>query len=250
MGKVFIGTSGWQYFHWKGKFYPQDLPQRQWLSFYAKYFDTVEVNATFYHQMRPQTFGNWREIVGPDFVFSIKGSRFITHIKRLKDCREPVERFFEASSQLTTHPRPTTRNPPSPHVILWQLPPGMKADLERLNKFLKILPKTFRQAFEFRDKSWLAPSIYSILKDGNCALVIQDSPFWPKAEVVTTDFVYLRFHGRESLYASCYSKDELDEWARKMKQWLKQGLDVYVYFNNDAEGYAIENAKTLKELLG
>lgn len=279
MGKVYIGTSGWQYFHWQPKFYPQDLPQKKWLSYYAKYFATVEVNATFYHQMRPQTFANWRETVGPDFVFSIKGSRFITHIKKLKDCREPVERFFEsakAAGHEFFHPTLSGVKLQSSHstkvlpskgvaisvgiskivarrplldVILWQLPPRMKADVERLKQFLEVLPKGFRQAFEFRDKSWLDPKIYSLLKDGNCALVIQDSPYWPKAEIVTADFVYLRFHGRESLYASCYSQAELDEWAEKMKQWLKQGLDVYAYFNNDAEGYAIDNAKTLKKIL-
>lgn len=240
MGQVFIGTSGWQYSHWKGNFYPLNLPQKDWLSYYAKYFDTVEVNATFYHQMKPATFGKWREIVGPNFVFSIKGSRFITHIKRLNGCKEPVERFFEGVKSLTSGGPSSIKD-----VILWQLPPRFNADTRRLTEFIKLLPKTFRQAFEFRDKSWLDPKIYSILKDGNCALVVQDSPYWPTAEVVTADFVYLRFHGRESLYASCYSEGELDEWAGKMKQWAKKGLDIYAYFNNDAMGYAVENAKTL-----
>lgn len=297
MGEIFIGTSGWQYPHWRGVFYPEDLPQKEWLLYYAKYFDTVEVNATFYHQMRKETFKKWRETVGDDFVFSIKGSRFITHIKRLKDCQEELKRFFEAAKAVTFSARPRESNQreggpsfvagdsrasgagaalgnslaslgqfPFPsdalgqnqhgdftkgskNVILWQLPPGMKADLERLKKFLEILPNEWRQAFEFRDKSWLNEKIYELLKDYNCALVIQDSPYWPTAEVVTADFVYLRFHGRQSLYASCYSDSELDFLSKKMKQWLKKGLDVYGYFNNDAQGYAIDNARTLKKFV-
>jgi uncharacterized protein YecE (DUF72 family) len=251
MGKAFVGTSGWQYFHWQPKFYPQDLPQKDWLSYYAKYFDTVEVNATFYHQMKPTTFQKWRETVGSDFTFAIKGSRFITHIKRLKDCREAIERFFEAADSLRGLTSEEVRPPQKKNVVLWQLPPRFKVDKERLEGFLQLVHSrsVWRQAFEFRDKSWLTPEIYNILKGGNCALVIQDSLSWPTAEVITTDFVYLRFHGRESLYASCYSDSELDEWAEKMKQWTKEGLDVYAYFNNDAQGYAVQNAKELKKLL-
>jgi len=269
MAQVYIGTSGWQYNHWKKAFYPQDLPKKDWLRYYAKYFDTVEVNATFYHQMKPATFENWRRTVGPDFTFAIKGSRFITHIKRLKDCQDEVERFFEAAGGLRLggalrSPRQAGGAPrapvkmgiskivarrPSLEVILWQLPPGWKANEERLKEFLQTIHAVsgWRQAFEFRDKSWFTPEIYSLLKDFNCALVIADSPYWPKVEVATADFVYLRFHGKESLYASCYTKAELDLWAKKMRQWLKEGFDVYGYFNNDAQGYAIQNAKELKE---
>lgn len=239
MSRIYIGTSGWQYDHWKGVFYPQNLPQKDWLGYYTKYFDTVEVNATFYHLMKVETFKKWRNIVGPNFTFAIKGSRFITHIKRLKNCQEEVIRFLNELKGLKG----------KKNVILWQLPPQMKVDSQRLISFLQILPKTFRHAFEFRDKSWLDLPIYSLLKDYKCALVIQDSPYWPPAEVVTTDFVYLRFHGRESLYASCYSREELDLWAEKVKQWNKENFDVYGYFNNDSEGYAIKNAGTLKKLL-
>jgi len=295
MVKVFIGTSGWQYDHWRSVFYPQDLPQKEWLLYYRKYFDTVEVNATFYHQMKKETFAKWRETVGPDFVFAIKGSRFITHIKRLKDCQEGVERFFEAvvglfgpavtnfsvatpavennnpvldtslknneslrskcgsSKIVTRRPWMNPRLIPNYNVVLWQLPPRFAFDKLRLKRFLTILLKTshsLRQAFEFRDQSWLNEETYSLLKKYNCALVIQDSPNWPAAEVVTADFVYLRFHGRQSLYASCYSEKELDEWAAKVRHWLKKGLDVYGFFNNDSQGYAIKNGLRLKELLG
>lgn len=240
MASVFIGTSGFSYSHWQGIFYPQDLKQKDWLRYYAQHFDTVEINATFYHQMRPQTFTKWRKTVGLEFVFSIKGSRFITHIKRLKDCKEPLGKLMVGIRALRTIPY---------EVVLFQLPPRWPANEERLKDFVKILPKDFRFAFEFRDKSWLCKEVYKILKEANCALVIQDSPYWPTEEVITADFTYLRFHGSKRLYSSNYSDEELKNWAKKIKKWLKEGLDVYCYFNNDAMGYAIENAKTLKELV-
>lgn len=250
MAKVYIGTSGWQYPHWRKVFYPPNLSQKEWLRYYTKYFDTVEVNATFYHQMRKETFANWRETVGSDFVFSIKGSRFITHIKRLKDCREEVKRFFKAAMVLKRLNLRGGSTSAGKNVILWQLPPNMVFDKLKLKNFLRWLPQGWRQAFEFRNSSWLNDEIYSLLKENNCALVIQDSPDWPTTEVVTADFVYLRFHGRQSLYASCYSDKELDEWSKKVQQWIKKGLDTYGYFNNDAQGYAIQNARALKNLLG
>lgn len=240
MPQAFIGTSGWVYSHWQPKFYPQDLKQKDWLLYYAKYFDTVEINATFYHSMKPKTFKNWRKIVGPKFVFAVKASRFITHIKRLKGCQEPVKKLMNGIRALRTNPY---------DVVLFQLPPRWQANPARLKDFLKVLPKNFRFAFEFRDQSWLESEIYKSLKRANCALVIQDSPYWPKAEVITAEFTYLRFHGAERLYSSCYSKKELQSWAKKIKDWLKNGLDVYVYFNNDALGHAVENAATLKELV-
>lgn len=246
MGKAFIGTSGWQYAHWQGKFYPRDLPQKDWLGFYAQYFSAVEVNATFYHRMRKEVFVNWRNLVDRSqptggFTFSIKGSRFITHIKRLKDCSGEVKRFLDSATGCCSLA--------NENIILWQLPPQMKADKERLKQFLK-LSFPWRQAVEFRHASWLDEEIYSILKEGKSALVIQDSPNWPVAEVLTADFVYLRFHGKESLYASCYSQAELKTWATKIKKWLSENLDVYAFFNNDAEGFAVQNAGQLKELIG
>ena len=294
-GNFFIGTSGWVYPHWKGVFYPEELPQKEWLRYYSQSFDTVEVNATFYHQMKAKTFDNWQKTVGPKFTFAIKGSRFITHIKRLKDCRGEVERFFEATacfrnramagcrlgeSSNASVPAPRTRNGaglgirspggdssedvasrqpvPRPgnvsHVILWQLPPGMAFDELRLKSFLALIHprgvfRGFRQAFEFRHESWFSSNIYKILKAENCALVIADSPSFPKAQVLTSDFVYLRFHGGTSLYASNYSEKELEIWAKKIKKWQEKGLDVYGYFNNDAMGYAVKNAKTLLKLI-
>jgi len=245
MPKAFIGTSGFSYSHWQGVFYPDDLPQKEWLRYYSQYFDTVEINATFYHQMRSKTFKKWRETVGPDFVFSIKASRFITHIKKLKNCQEPLERLMEGVKKLriTNYELRITKN-----VILFQLPAHWQVNTERLKEFVEILPREFRFAFEFRDQSWLCSEVYEILKQANCALVIQDSPYWPTSEVITADFTYLRFHGSKRLYSSCYGERELENWAGKIKKWMEEGLAVYCYFNNDAMGYAVENAKRLKEL--
>lgn len=256
----FIGTSGWVYNHWQGNFYPENLPQKEWLKFYASHFKTVEVNATFYHSMKPEIFLNWRKVVGNNFVFSIKGNRFITHIKRLKNCKNEVERFFEGveklppeSSTFQVPPRqrrgPSTWKVKHKNIILWQLPPGLKVDINKFKEFLAILPKNWRRAFEFRNKTWLCREIYGLLKKANAALVIQDSPDWPSEEVITADFTYLRFHGKEELYSSCYSQRELENWAKKMVKWNKEGIDVYAYFNNDAMGYAVENAKCLIKLL-
>lgn len=252
MAKVYIGTSGYTYGHWRGVFYPQDLSQTKWLEFYSQHFQTVEINASFYHQMPRKVFENWRAKTPNNFIFAVKGSRFITHIRRLKDCQEPVERFLEAASGLGEKLK----------VILWQLPPKWHADPERLEKFLESISprevrpprrsdllRNLRHAFEFRDESWLKPEIYHILKKYGVALVIQDSSNWPVSEEITTNFTYLRFHGRGSLYSSDYSDQELEEWAKKIKRWQKQNLDVFAYFNNDVGGYAIKNAQTLKELV-
>jgi len=239
MGKVFVGTSGFSYPHWgKGVFYPEDLPQRDWFLYYTKQFDTVELNVSFYRLPKKEVFTGWRKKAGENFVFSVKGNRFITHIKRLKDCQEPVKRFFENAIKIKREK----------DIVLWQLSPRFKADPERLSKFLKLLPKNWRYAFEFRDESWLSEKIYKMLKQYNTAIVFQDYPDWPITEKITADFVYLRFHGKTHLYTSCYTEKELTGWANKIKAWQKKGPDCYAFFNNDALGYAVENAKQLKDL--
>jgi len=247
VASAYIGTSGFSYPHWgKGVFYPSDLPQKDWFLYYTKHFDTVELNVSFYRLPRKEVFAGWRQKAGPDFVFSVKASRFITHIKRLKDCQEPVERLMESVAPLKS---PKT-------VLLFQLPPRFKANLERLASFLQILTKNqssgqqhWRYAFEFRDESWLQEGIIQILEKHRAAVVFQDHPDWPVAEKVTADFVYLRFHGKTSLYSSCYTERELRAWVKKIRDWTKAGRDVYAYFNNDALGYAIENARRLRTLL-
>lgn len=248
MAKPYIGTSGYMYFHWRGDFYPKDLPITDWLSFYSQNFNTVEINASFYHSMKKSTYRNWAQKVPEDFIFAIKGSRFITHIKRLKNCQEPLENLLEETSGLEE----------KLGVILFQLPPRFKANQKLLEEFLEDLKKATinhelstmnRYAFEFRDESWLNGEILQTLKKYGAALCIQDSPNWPKELTVTAPFVYLRFHGGKILYTSSYSKSELEGWAKKIKSWLKDGLDVYAYFNNDALGFAIKNAQTLAKMI-
>lgn len=244
MARAYIGTSGWQYGGWKGLFYPQTLPQKDWLRYYSKYFDTVEVNSTFYRQTRASTFKKWLAETARDFIFAVKGSRFITHIKRLGDAGDAVKLFFENAGVLEERK--------GPHVVLWQLPPSLKSNTQRLREFVKLLPKSFRHAFEFRHKTWLRDDTWKTLRGApvECSAVLQDWRDWPVLPEPVGKFVYIRLHGRERLYASNYSDEELRKWAIRIKGWLKKKLDVYVYFNNDAEGYAVPNARRLRELLG
>lgn len=253
MSKIYIGTSGYSYPHWQDVFYPSDLSQSKWLEFYTQYFNTVELNVTFYRLPQESAFKTWHQKTPDDFIFSIKGSRFITHVKKLKDVEESLKLFLDRCSILEEELG----------VILWQFPPNFKLAIgdkesgiriERIEKFLKLLISyrlslNARYAFEFRHESWFCQEVYDLLKQYNCALVIADSPSWPAVEEITANFVYIRFHGGQELYGSNYSQKELKNWAEKIKVWSKQGLDVYCYFNNDAYGYAIENAKMLKRLI-
>ncbi len=236
-GKIYIGTSGFFYPHWKSLFYPESLPQKDWFAYYCQNFSTVEINSTFYHLPKKETFASWRKIAGKKFTFSIKGNRYLTHLKRLLSCQAPVKNFFEALEELGSGL--------GKEVVLWQLPPKMPFDGLRLKKFLKILPKKHRFAFEFRNSSWINEKTFKILKQFEVALVFQDYSQWPVTCQVTTDFVYLRFHGKTSLYSSCYTEKELKFWAEKVRGWKNRGLDVYAYFNNDALGYAVKNAQQL-----
>jgi len=249
--KLFIGTSGWVYGHWTGIFYPEDLPSKDKLKYFSQHFKTVEINYSFYHLPRPSTYQNWYNQTPEDFLFAVKASRFITHIKRLNEVKEAWETFIENALNLKEKLGP----------ILFQFPPSFKATAENINRlenFLKSISVNQRldqrksaeikYAFEFRHKSWCDKKIYDLLKKYNVAWVIADSPSYPKAKVVTADFVYVRMHGSKVLFSSNYTKRELQDLAQKIKKYLKQGLDVYVYFNNDFHGYAIENAKELLKL--
>lgn len=241
MKDVFIGTSGYVYRDWKGVFYPEDLTQKQWLSYYAEHFSSVEINATFYGSFSYETFRNWSDQVGYDFTFTLKGTRYVTHVKRLKDPGEPIERFFSSATGLGT----------KLSCILWQFPGNFHANDEtyaRLETFLKLLPQDIRQAIEFRHTSWFTDTVFTLLNKYGVGFVINDSSRFPAYETVTGDFAYLRFHGPGKLYASSYSTEELKSWAGKIKKYRKK-YDVYCYFNNDYYGYAIENAKTLRELV-
>ncbi|HSB05196.1 MAG TPA: DUF72 domain-containing protein [Thermodesulfobacteriota bacterium] len=240
-----IGTSGYNYPHWwDGIFYPADLPQRKWLEFYAEHFDTVELNVSFYRLPTKESFQNWYKRTPNKFSFGLKGSRFITHIKRLKECREPLSLLMEHASSLKE----------KLGVVLWQLPPRFRFQKERLEEFcvlLSTLPrsKSIRHAFEFRDESWFCREATQILEEFNFALCIAHGSGLPSMEAVTSDLIYLRLHGGETLYGSNYSDQELKEWAAKIEGWKKKGKTAFVYFNNDAYGFAIKNALTLKKLI-
>jgi len=243
MAKNFIGTSGWSYDHWIGMFYPEDLGKDRWLEFYTESFDSVELNASFYRLPRKKTFQNWGRRTPPEFIFSVKMSRYVTHVKRLLNPEDSLRMFFDSVSGLGD----------KCSTILIQLPPGMRFDLERVDSFLKGLTdryRSYRFTLECRNKSWFNDEVYNLFRKYGIALCISDTPCYPYAEVVTSDFVYVRLHGHEQLYASNYSDQQLEEWADKIRKWNEKGMDVYVYFDNDANAYAVKNALKLKELLG
>ncbi|MEW6584765.1 MAG: DUF72 domain-containing protein [Nitrospirota bacterium] len=240
MAEIRIGCSGFFYDHWRGNFYPEDLSKNHWLEFYAKKFSSVELNVTFYHLPEREAFSKWFASTPDDFLFSLKGSRFITHIKKLKDCAEPVEAFFSRAAVLRE----------KLGVILWQLPPAFNADPNRLSEFLEILkPYKMRNSFEFRNKTWINKKVYSVLEKQNAALCMADHPDFLKDLPSTADFVYVRRHGKEGSYATSYSTEELKEDAKFIRSQIRKKKDVFMYFNNDAHGYAAKNAAELTALL-
>jgi len=238
-GRVRVGCSGWVYSHWREVFYPKGLPQRQWFEYYAQEFDTVELNNSFYRLPKPEQFASWRERAPKEFTFAVKGSRFITHIKRLKDPPESIQRFFESVDPLG----------PKTGPILWQLAPSFERDDERLAAFLKALPRSYRHTFEFRHKSWLAKEVYEVLGEHRAALCIPDRPDLPQDIQRTTDWSYIRLHGSNH-DGGDYSHQELGTWQRRIQELTADGCDVWVYFDNDQRGFAIQNARYLKEKVG
>jgi len=237
--QLYIGPSGWSYKHWKEIVYPASLPSREWLAFYSKRFSTVEINNSFYRLPKRETFETWRNTTPPGFVFAVKANRYLTHVKKLKDAGDAWERFIENACGLGEKLGP----------ILFQFPATWHANLERLAAFLTILPNEYRYAFEFRHESWFTPDVYTLLKEKGAALCIADSPEWPEVIEITAPFIFIRLHGGRILYASEYSPAELSEWAKLIAGFLRRRLDVFVYFNNDAYGFAVKNATQLKELL-
>lgn len=234
-----IGTSGWSYPHWQGVFYPPKLNQREWLEFYSQHFDTVEINSSFYHLPSEKVFERWQNRTPGNFRFAVKASRFITHRKRLADAEEPLQRFLNNCQGLGK----------KLGCLLFQLPPQLHLDLDRLNRFLRLLPERPPCAFEFRHDSWFCEQVYQALEERGIALCRSSSDRFPDAQVTTAPFVYIRMHGGTALYSSKYSDQELKKWAGEIRQYLKQGKEVWVYFNNDAQGYAVTNARTLTALL-
>ena len=238
--QIIIGTSGWHYRHWREIFYPSKLPSAGMLEWYARSFNTVEINNTFYRLPTEDALLRWREIAPAGFIFAVKGSRFITHIKRLRDPESAIALFFSRVELLREKLGP----------ILFQLPPNWSADVERLQEFLAALPHVHRYCVEFRDFSWYTPAIYDLLRQYNVALCVHDwrDTKWPME--LTADFTYIRFHGPSGRYHGNYSQKKLKEWAERLQRWASQLSRIYVYFNNDQGGYAIENARSLERLCG
>jgi uncharacterized protein YecE (DUF72 family) len=240
MPEVRIGCSGFSYPHWKGIFYPEKLSRRKWFQHYCSVFSTVELNVTFYRLPAPATFDKWYQETPLDFAFSLKGSRFITHVKRLLVKEESLDLFFKGALRLKEKLK----------VVLWQFPPTFKINTERLINFLKLLRGyPARNTFEFRHESWITSDVIEICKEHNTALCMADWPAFIDNLPLTSDYVYLRRHGEGGNYDTCYSKAELKKDAKRIKDYLKSGKDVFTYFNNDAYGYAPRNARELIDLL-
>ncbi|HKH32236.1 MAG TPA: DUF72 domain-containing protein [Gaiellaceae bacterium] len=240
MNPVRIGCSGWNYGHWRERVYPKGCPPSRWLRFYAGLFDTVEVNTTFYRLPRRDAVARWVEQAPDDFCFAVKMSRYITHLKRLTDVEGGLARFYERIEPLARSPK---LGP-----VLWQLPPTFKRNDERLAATLDALPPG-RHCFEFREPSWYADDVYSLLRDRGVALVIPDSPKYPfRTLELTADWTFIRFHYGSRGRNGNYSERELEEWAQRIDAWRRK-VDVYAYFNNDWEGYAVRNGRWLRRRL-
>lgn len=238
-GHVYIGTSGWNYPDFREGFYA-DVPHKEWLGYYATRFNAVEVNATFYHQQRKSTFEHWKVQTPDDFVFTIKGHRFVTHMKRLNEPMQPLQRSREAAAGLGEKLA----------VVIWQMPRSLHKDMARLEGFVQALAAwKVRHAMEFRHPSWFDDEVADCLSDHRIANCLSDAADWPMWEAVCTDLVYIRLHGHVQTYASVYSTEELAIWAARMRHWREQGRDVHLYFDNTAGGAALRNALHLKTLL-
>jgi uncharacterized protein YecE (DUF72 family) len=240
MKNIFIGTSGWYYEHWIKTFYPEGTDKKDFLEFYQKKFSSVEINNSFYHLPRGNTFINWKDKVPHNFVFAVKASRYITHIKRMLNAGEGFSKFLTAAEDLGEKLGP----------ILFQLPPKWHCDPDRLSSFLDILPNTHKFAFELRDHSWLNDEIYALLKSHNCAFCIYELNGFVSPKIITADHVYIRLHGPGSAYQGSYDQATLREWAQFILSMQKEGKKVYCYFDNDQSGYAAHNAMAISEIIG
>lgn len=239
MGRCYIGTSGWNYNHWKHIFYPPKLPSAEWLAYYSRFFKTVEINYSFYRLPERKNFEQWKQEVPPYFVFAVKASRYLTHQRKLKDPQEPLARIVEHARGLGEKLGP----------ILYQLPPRWKVNMPRLREFVRLLPRDLRHAMEFRDESWLIEEVFDLLREYGVGYCITSAPDLPCVLEVTAPFAYIRMHNGGYENESNYTPAQLEWWANKVQEFLK-AADVYVYFNNDFKGFAVHNALQLKELVG
>jgi uncharacterized protein YecE (DUF72 family) len=248
-----IGCSGWNYTSWRGRFYPKDLPVSRWLGYYQDLFDTVEVNNTFYRLPDAATFAAWRRQTHDGFLMSVKASRYLTHLKRLVDPEEPVHRLFARVASLGARLGP----------VLYQLPPTLTLDVDRLASFLDALPRTLpararprtprrpiRHVIEFRHASWYVDEVFQVLAARGVAICLHDKPGSAFDDAAIGPFVYVRFHGPTGRYGGCYTDEALAAWARKLAAARRRGRDVFAYFNNDVDGFAVRNAQTLRRFIG
>ncbi len=235
-GNLRVGTSGWQYDHWKGIFYPEGVAKRRWFEHFARTFDTVEINNTFYRLPGEKAFDTWRAQAPEHFLYALKFSRFGTHVKRLLDPENSIGHFVPLAERLGGHLGP----------ILVQLPPHFKVDPQRLDHFLTVAPRQHRWTVEIRDPSWFTEEVYGVLGRHRAALCYHDK-LVPHPRPITADFIYQRFHGGEQ--DGNYSDAALQREAHQLREYLEQGLDVYAYFNNDMWGHALHNALDLRRLI-
>jgi uncharacterized protein YecE (DUF72 family) len=238
--RIHVGCSGWVYRHWKGGFYPAELPQKRWFDHYASAFDTVEINASFYRVPLAMTFDGWREKAPPGFRYAVKANRFMTHMKKLLDCEQPLGEFIALARRLGLALGP----------ILYQLPPSLHKDLRRLGDFLERLPTDLEQVVEFRHRSWYDDGALALLDRHGVGFVAHDlvgliSPRWASGRTA-----YVRFHGTGGKYRGRYSEEALAGWAEWLLEQRQAGRSAWAYFNNDIGGDAIEDARMLRRLLG
>ena len=234
-----IGTSGWHYDHWEGPFYPSGLPDEDFLEYYAGCFGTAEINNSFYRLPEKETLLRWRDAVPEDFVFSVKASRYLTHMKKLKDPEEPLYRLLDRVSALEDKLGP----------ILFQLPPRWGSNPERLESFLEMLPGDQRYAFEFRDPGWFDDENYELLRSHGTSFCVYDLDGKTSPQEITADFAYVRLHGPDGPYRGRYGAQRLAGWAGTFSAWRKKGLEVYCYFDNDEAGYASQDALRLRQMI-
>ena len=212
--KLHIGTSGWMYDDWRGRFYPPDVPKTRWFSHYSQHFSTVELNSSFYHLPSEKAFGTWRDKAPDGFVYALKVSRYITHLKKLRDVEEPVQTFVTRARLLGNRLGP----------LLYQLPPGLKRNDALLEAFLQLLPGDLQHVFEFRNESWFDDAVYALLRRHGAAFCVYDLPGTTTPMVATADFAYVRFHGSTGLYDSCYTDDELRSWADRIAELARRSV--------------------------
>jgi uncharacterized protein YecE (DUF72 family) len=239
--RAFIGTSGWNYKAWKDDFYA-GVPRKCWLEYYSERFNALEVDGTFYHLLRQNVARSWYERTPEDFHFAVKGHRYITHVKRLEPPAESLKLQRDSTAALGEKLA----------AMLWQLPPNLRKDIRKLGAFIAMLDMwpEVRHAIEFRDESWFDDEVAALMARERIAVCQSDAATWQLWQAITTDLIFIRLHGHESTYASNYERDSLEEWAQRIRQWLSEGRDVHVYFDNDAKGYAPWNATALAEILG